>query len=171
MTINRKRVTVGLAALGLVGLTGGGIAWAATDQGSPSTPASSAANHCAGYGMAYGEHSPMTAVAKYLGLSRAELVTQMRSGTTLAEIAKAQGKTIAGLKAAMLAAMRSNLSADLSLTVAQRTAMLAVMKSHLDAMITGNHTPGMDMDDMGGGVMSGSSGGMMGGSGTGMMGH
>lgn len=172
MTTSRKRVTVGIAALVLVGLTGSGFAWAATDQGSSSTAAGSAANHCAGYGMGYGKYSSMTAAAKYLGLSRTEIIARMHSGATLAEIAKGQGKPVTGLKAAMLTAMKRNLATDTSLTAGQRTARLALMRSHLDAMVTGNHMSGMDMDDMmGGGMMGGSAGGMMGGSTGGMMGH
>lgn len=176
MTINRRTVTVGVAALGLVGLAGGGIAWAATETNAPSARTSLTASHCGGaYGM-YGKYSPMTAVADYLGLSRTELINQMHSGTTLAEIAKSQGKTIAGLKAAMLSAMKRNLAADTSITSAQRTAILALMQNHLDAMVTGTHMSGMDtddmdMDDMGSGMMGGTSGAMMGGSSAGMMGH
>lgn len=170
MRINRRTVTVGLATLGLVGVTGGGIAWATTDA-SNRPASSSAARHCVGYGSADDKYAPMAAVANYLGLSRAELVNQMHSGNPLADIAKAQGKTVAGLKAAMVGAMKRNLAADTDLTAAQRTAFLAKMKSHLDAMLTGTHMSGMDADDMGGGMMGGAGGGMMGGVGTGMMGR
>lgn len=171
MTINRTTVTVGLATLGLVGLAGGGIAWAASSTSSSPSTGTSTASHCAGYGMAYGKYSPMTAVADYLGLSRAELVQQMHSGKTLAQIATGQGKTVAGLRAVMITAVKRNLAADTSLTSAQRTAVLALMKNHLGAMVAGNHMSGMDMDDMGSGMMSGTGAGMMGGSHGSMMGH
>jgi hypothetical protein len=136
-----------VAALGLVGLAGGGIAWAAADASTAPGTVSSAAGQCTGmYGTMYGKYSPMTAVANYLGLSRAELAKQMHTGKTLAEIATAQGKTVTGLESTMVAAMRRNLAADTSLTAAQRTAMLALMRSHLEAMVTANHPSGMGMD-------------------------
>ena len=67
-----------------------------------------------------------------------------------------------------MAAMESRLAEDSDLTPAQRTAMLAVMESHLDAMIAGSHRVGMDWDDMR--DMMGGGYGMMGGPGNGMMG-
>ena len=167
MTINRKTMTAGLAMLGLVGLTGGGIAWAATETSSP--PATT--SHCAGYGMAYGKYTPMTAIADYLGLSRAELVHQMHSGKTLAHIAKVQGKTVAGLKAVIISAMKRNLDADTSLTRGQRTAMFAVMKNHIDEMMNSTHMSGIDMGGMGRGMMGGTDRGMMSGSMGEMQGH
>lgn len=175
MRVNSRTLTVGIATLGLVGISGGGIAWATTNGSDPST-SSSTTRHCAGqYDMASGKYSPMTEVANYLGMSRTELINQMHSGKTLADMARAQGKTAAGLKAAMVGAMKGNLAADTDLTAAQRTAILAMMNSHLDAMVTrthmsGTHMSGMDADGMGGGMMGGNhQGGMMGGtSGSGM---
>ena len=171
MTINRRTVTVGVAALGLAGLAGGGIAWAATETNAPSATMSLTSSHCGGAHGMYGKYSPMTAMANYLGLSRTELINQMHAGKTLAQIAKSQGKTIDGLKAATLSAMKRNLAADTSLTSAQRTAILALMQNHLDAMLTGTHMSGMDTEDMGSAMLSGTSGAMMGGSGSRMMGH
>jgi hypothetical protein len=166
MRINRTTATVGLATLGLVTLTGGGIAWASADGSRPST-ASTGTFHCpGGYGMAYGRYAPMAAVADYLGMTRTELTDQLRSGKTLAEIAQAHGKTVAGLKTAMVSAMKRNLAADTDLTDAQRTAILAMMNSHVDAMISGRHTAGIDEDDLDG-MMGGAGGGMMGGRGGG----
>ncbi len=170
MALNRRTFTVSVVTLGLVGLSGVGVAWAATDGNSPSATASSNSSHRAGmFGMAYGKYSPMTAAANYLGLSQTELIKQMHAGKTLADIAKAQGKTVSGVQAAMVAAMQRNLAADKALTAAQRTAILALMKSHLAAMVSGEHVSGMDLDDMSGKMM-GNSGTRMGGSSTGMMG-
>ena len=166
MRINHKSLAVGVAALALAALSGGGIAWATTDGPAPSGPGDSSL-HCSG-----GEASPMNAVADYLGLSRTELIDQMQSGRSLAEIAKAQGKTVTGLKTAMLRAMKGHLAADTDLTAAQRTALLAMMRSHLSAMVADGHMSGMDPDDMHGGMMDGvygDYGGMMDGDHGGMM--
>jgi hypothetical protein len=51
------------------------------------------------------------AAAQYLGLTDAELQTQLEGGTSLAAVAAAQGKTVAGLKAALVAQFSSTLDA------------------------------------------------------------
>jgi hypothetical protein len=168
MTINRRTMTVGLAALALVGLTSGGIAWAATDAPGATLSGSSGVHCPGGPAVGFGDGSVMTAAADYVGITRTELVDRMRSGESLADIAREEGKTVAGLKEAMVAAMESRLAEDSDLTPAQRTAMLAVTESHLDAMIAGTHRVGMDWDDMR--DMMGGGYGMMGGPGNGMMG-
>ena len=53
----------------------------------------------------------LDAAADYLGLTEAELRTQLNSGKTLAEIAKAQGKSVDGLIAALKAAEKKKLDA------------------------------------------------------------
>lgn len=171
MTINRRTMTVGLAALALVGLTSGGIAWAATDAPGATWSGSSGVHCPGGPAVGLGDGSAMTTAADYLGLTRTELVDRIRSGESLADIAREEGKTVAGLKEAMVAAMESRLAEDSDLTPDQRTAMLAVMEDHLDAMIAGTHLGGpggMDWDDMR--DMMGGGFGMMGGPGNGMMG-
>ena len=52
---------------------------------------------------------PFAPAAKYLGLTQEQLLTQLRDGKSLADIAKAQGKSVDGLKQAILA----DLTADL----------------------------------------------------------
>ncbi len=49
-------------------------------------------------------------VATYLGMTRAELRAELRSGKSLAQVAAAEGKTAAGLQAAMLAPVKEALS-------------------------------------------------------------
>jgi hypothetical protein len=51
----------------------------------------------------------LDAAAKYLGLSDAQLRNQLRSGKSLAQIAEAQNKPVAGLKSAIEAAVASEL--------------------------------------------------------------
>ena len=66
----------------------------------------------------------LDAAARYLGLNRQELITRMCGGKSLAEIAKAQGKSAVGLRAEMHEAVRESLAADASLTEAQRNEMM-----------------------------------------------
>ena len=139
MKLNRKSVTLGLVSLGLVGgLAGAGAAWAAASPTPPANPAAAANGHCRGVtGSMFGENSPMAAAASYLGLSTTEVRTQMRSGTSLADMARAQGKSVSGLKAAMVTAMKRNLDANTTLTTQQKADLLVEMQEHLDAMLSG----------------------------------
>jgi uncharacterized coiled-coil protein SlyX len=78
------------------------------------------------------------AVAKYLGLTEAELRAQLRAGKTLAQVATAQGKSVDGLKAAILADAKSRLDqavADGKLTAAQAKTILAQLTSHVDELV------------------------------------
>src|SRR5215218_5312034 len=70
----------------------------------------------------------LAAAATYLGLSETELRTQLDAGKTLADVAKAQGKTVDGLVAALVADEKKELDAAVSagrLTQAQADEMLA----------------------------------------------
>jgi len=170
--MNRKGVTWAIAGLALAGaLVGGaGIAVAATGppQSSPSPSSTSSADppygHLGGMagpgdmgdmaGMGFGEDSAMAAAANYLGLSLTDLRAELRSGTSLADVAAAQGKSAAGLEDAMIAAMSSRLDANTSLTAEQKAAALAAMKSHLDVMVTASHSPGSGIGPLGAGMGS-----------------
>ena len=84
----------------------------------------------------------LSAAAKFLGVSDADLRTQLRDGKSLADIAKAKGKTTADLKAAMKTAITSELDQavkDKKLTAEQRTKILADIDARLDDLI--NNTP------------------------------
>src|SRR3954469_9189470 len=84
----------------------------------------------------------LDAAAGYLRLSEDALRTQLQSGKSLADVAKAQNKDVAGLKAAMKAAVTKQLDqavADQKLTADQKTKILADLDSHLDDFI--NATP------------------------------
>jgi hypothetical protein len=173
MKINPKGVTWAIAGLALAGaLVGGaGMAMAATGTPSPSPSSTSSVDPLYGHmggmsgtadmgdmaGKAFGEDSVMAAAADYLGLSLTDLRADLRSGTSLADVAAAQGKSAAGLEDAMIAAMSSHLDANTTLTAEERAAALAAMKSHLDVMVTANHSPGSGMGPLGVGM-----GGMMG---------
>ena len=172
MKLTRKHVVTGLAAAGLLtgALTGGGMALASAGPAPTSATSASATpsygpgtGNCGGmYGMWSGQQPVMTAAADYLGLSLTQLRTQLHSGTSLADIAKAQGKPVSGLKDAILAAMTSRINANTALTAQQRTAMISQVKSHLDTMINTD----MDMDHLPGAGMGTGMGSHMTGTGS-----
>jgi hypothetical protein len=86
--IVKRRVAAFALTLGLV--AGGAIAAVAATGGSGSGAAHSAA------GARHGAHFLATA-ADYLGISRGQLQTKLRSGQSLAQIASASGKPVAPL--------------------------------------------------------------------------
>jgi hypothetical protein len=95
----------------------------------------------------HGGPMDMDAVAKALGLSQDELFTKLRSGKTLAEIAKAQGKSLDDVKAAVKKAVLAQLDADLKagrITKAQRDEEAAEIDEHLAHF--GERPPGFDGD-------------------------
>jgi len=79
-------------------------------------------------------------IATYLGVTQAELRTQLEAGKSLADVAKAQNKDVAGLKAAMKAAVTKQLDqavTDKKLTADERTKILADVDKRLDDIING----------------------------------
>ena len=94
----------------------------------------------------------LDAAAKYLGLTEAELHTQLESGKTLAEIAKAQGKTVDGLKKALTDATKTKLDAAVkagTITQAQADELLKRATEHLDDLVNGTFGPHGDGDHHG----------------------
>ena len=88
----------------------------------------------------------LTAVATYLGLTEAQLRTQLQSGKTLAEVAKAQGKTVDGLVQAMVDAEKAQLDKAVQsgrLTAAQEQQIVAQLKQRVTDMVNGTFGPGM----------------------------
>ena len=96
-----------------------------------------------GRGFGFHHHGPgpgIDAAAKYLGLTEAQLHEQLESGKTLAEIAKAKGKDVDGLKTAIVDAARARLDQavkDKKLTDAQRDEMVKDLESHVDDLVNG----------------------------------
>jgi len=96
-----------------------------------------------GSGFGFGHHggpASLAAAAKYLGLTEAELRTQLESGKTLAEIAKAQGKTVDGLEKALTADTKAKLDAAVkagTITQAQADDLLKRTTDHLDDLVNG----------------------------------
>jgi Arc/MetJ-type ribon-helix-helix transcriptional regulator len=80
----------------------------------------------------------LSAAADYLGLTEAELRTKLNAGRTLADIAKARGKSVDGLKQAILAEAGKKLDQLVEageLTRAEADEMLARLKSHIDELV------------------------------------
>jgi hypothetical protein len=78
------------------------------------------------------------AAAKYLGLSDAQLITELRSGKSLAQIASAQGKTTTGLEQAMVASRQASLDKAVAagrITKAQEQELLSRYQTRLSRLV------------------------------------
>ena len=76
-------------------------------------------------------------VADAVGISRRALFRRLRSGETIAEIAEAEGKSLADVKAAVRAAVAERLEEKVQsgdLTEAQRDEMLEHLDEHIDRL-------------------------------------
>jgi hypothetical protein len=81
----------------------------------------------------------LDAAATALGLAPDALRTQLSSGKSIADLAKADNKNLDDVKAAIKAAVTKQLDADVTagrLTSAQRTDALAELDQHLDVLVT-----------------------------------
>jgi hypothetical protein len=124
----RPRTTIAATGAALAVAAGAGGALAA-DPGRPG-----------------GVHAPPggAAIASYLGLTEAQLRAQLEVGKSLAEVAAAQGKSVAGLESVMLADAKAHLDqavADGKLTVAQEQTMLADLKARIDDIVNRTGPP------------------------------
>jgi hypothetical protein len=82
--------------------------------------------------------SPFDAAATYLGISGDALHASLASGKTLAQIAKANGKTVSGLEVAMTLSFRARLAAAVKagrLTKQQANHFARSVTSHLDDFV------------------------------------
>jgi len=141
VTINRRTVVSGVAVLALVG-AGGAIAASGHSSASiaPSTnqtcePGPPGLGPRGGF---------VNAAASYLGLTKAELRTARENGTSLAQLATQQGKSVAGLKQAIYDAAKANLDKAVTagrITSAQETTMLSDLQSHLDDIVNSTGPP------------------------------
>jgi polyhydroxyalkanoate synthesis regulator phasin len=80
----------------------------------------------------------LSAAADYLGLSVAELRNRLAKGQSLADVAKAQGKSVDGLKRAIRDAVKKRLDAAVSngaLTKDQAKAILDRFEARLDDLV------------------------------------
>ena len=99
-----------------------------------------------GPGMAH--HGPvpgLAAAASYLDLTEAQLRTQLRSGTTLAEIAKDRDRSVDGLVSAMVADASKRLDDAVAagrLTADQKARILERLKRGVTALVNGERPAG-----------------------------
>jgi hypothetical protein len=89
-----------------------------------------------GLGFHFGEK--LDAAAEYLGVTEEELREALRSGQSLAEIAEERGKSVDGLKDALIAEARTRLDeavADEKLTREQADRMLERLREGIDDLV------------------------------------
>lgn len=82
----------------------------------------------------------LDAAATYLGITEAQLRTELESGKTLAQIATTHGKTAEGLVQALLAAAKEKLDAAVTagrLTRAEADSLLAGLKDRITDLVNG----------------------------------
>ena len=80
------------------------------------------------------------AAATYLGMSEQELGSELESGKSLAEVAKAKGKSVDGLVDALVADAKKHLDEEVSegdLTRAQADQLLSRLEEGIRAMVNG----------------------------------
>jgi hypothetical protein len=91
---------------------------------------------------AFGSDAIFSAAASYLGISTQTLRTDLESGKSLADVATAAGKSVDGLKTAILDAVKKQLDSEVAagrLTAAQEQEMLADLTARIDKLV--NATP------------------------------
>jgi len=87
-----------------------------------------------------GPFGGLDAAATYLGLTDAQLRAQLESGKSLADVAKAQGKTVDGLVQAIVDSAKKKLDAavaDGRLTQSRADSLLSELKSHAADFVNG----------------------------------
>jgi hypothetical protein len=90
----------------------------------------------------------LAAAATYLGLTEAQLRTQLESGKTPADVAKAQGKSVDGLVTTMVDAEKAELDQAVQsgrLTAAQEQQILTQLNQRVTDMVNGKLGPGPGM--------------------------
>src|SRR5207244_3466814 len=147
----RTRAIQGVAMVAGLALIGTGGAFAAQSHGSgPSStqvakthfsPGSGTAPSFGSSGVPAQAAAMADTAAGYLGLTRDELIAQVKSGKTLAQVAVAQGKSVDGLINALIAAGTAQLDkrvADGTLTAAQRDTIVSQLKTRVTAFVNGS---------------------------------
>jgi polyhydroxyalkanoate synthesis regulator phasin len=85
-----------------------------------------------------GAGGALDAAATALGLEREDLVAKLRDGQSIADVAKAQGKSLDDVKSAVTDAVTKELDGrvkDGKLTADQRDKVLSELKDHLDDLL------------------------------------
>jgi hypothetical protein len=129
-----RRIQIACVLVGLLALAGGGAAIAAMGHGDSKT------------GIRGGHRGDdFDAAASYLGTSTEQLLAQLRSGRTLAQVASAtSGKSSAGLVAALVAHEKQELAgkvADGTLTQSQADQLAATLMQRFTDFVNGVRPP------------------------------
>ena len=80
----------------------------------------------------------LKAAVQYIGLTRAELAANVKTGQSLAQMATAKGKSVEGLKQAISTAVKAKLDAGVAagrLSAERAQQMLSRLQSHLDRLV------------------------------------
>jgi hypothetical protein len=91
-----------------------------------------------GLGFKAGPGGALDAAASALGLKRVDLLTKLRAGTSIADVAKDQGKSLDDVKKAITDGVTKELDqavTDKKLTSAQRDKVLKELTDHLDDLV------------------------------------
>jgi hypothetical protein len=97
-----------------------------------------------GHGLRLPGHH-LEGAADYLGLTEEELHERLRNGLSLADIATAEGRSVDGLKLALLASARERLDQaveDGHVTPAQRDELLQQLEAKIDDLVNAEGLPG-----------------------------
>lgn len=94
-----------------------------------------------GFRLGFGPGRSLDAAAHYLGLTDKQLRTQLRSGKSLAQIAKSRGKSLSGLESVIRSAVTARLDRMVQnklITAAQRDAFLQQLNRSLPSLVNGS---------------------------------
>jgi nitroreductase len=150
MSSKRKLI---LATAGVVAVAGAGTAIAASGHGRQQQNAAPAAaarggwmfGAVAGRGRDHGRGDDLAAAASYLGVTTSQLLADLRSGRTPAQVASATaGKSVAGLVAALVAHEKQELAAAVTagrLTQTQAEAVEATLQQRFTDFVDGVRPP------------------------------
>jgi hypothetical protein len=102
-------------------------------------------HHGDGFGH-HGGFGGLDEAAAYLGVTEDALHTALESGKSLADVAKAQGKSVDGLVSALVTASTKKIDAAVSagrITEEQATSLKADLKSRITDLVNGTRPEGM----------------------------
>ena len=108
---------------------------AGTTPAAPSSDATSAASSV----VKADRPSPLATVSKVLGITEAELKTELEAGKSIADVAKAKNVDLATVKAALVAEAKAHIDAEVAAgkhTAAEGVTKLAEKTSRIDTMLT-----------------------------------
>jgi hypothetical protein len=116
---------------------------APSSSAAPTTPSVVKADH----------PSPLATVSKALGITEAELKTELEAGKSIADVAKAKNIDLATVKAALVAEAKAHIDAEVAAgkhTAAEGVTKLAEKISRIDTMLTTAGLPPRGPHGMGG---------------------